>query len=102
MDVDVIPWDGARPPTERALRDRLETEGYEVFLWSDGPGAVYTPHAHRHDESIWVVAGEISFGIGGRTFRLGPGDRLLLPRGTVHTAAAGAGGATYLVGERPS
>jgi quercetin dioxygenase-like cupin family protein len=100
MEVEVIPWNRPEKPTEKALRERLEREGYEVFCWSDGPGATYTPHAHEHDESIWVVDGEISFGLGGRTFRLGAGDRLMLPAGTVHTAAAGAGGATYLIGER--
>ena len=31
---------------------------------------------------------------------LAPGDRLMLPRGTVHTATAGPRGATYLIGER--
>src|SRR5579884_1779079 len=80
-DLALIPWAEAAPPAEATLRAR------------------HAPHAHDRDESIWVVDGEITFAAAGRTFRLGPGDRLVLPAGTVHTAEAGPAGATYLVGE---
>ena len=36
----------------------------------------------------------------GSAYRLGPGDRLMLPRGTMHAATAGADGAAYLIGEK--
>jgi quercetin dioxygenase-like cupin family protein len=99
MQLQVIRWDGTEPPTERELRERLAAEGFEAFLWRDEPGADYQPHAHDHDESLWVVDGEIAFGVGGEEHRLRTGDRLNLPKGTVHTAHAGAAGATYLIGE---
>lgn len=82
------------------MRARLEADGFEAFAWSDGPGAHYEPHAHDHDESLWVVEGELTFGIGGRDHRLRSGDRLMLPAGTIHTADAGPAGARYLIGQR--
>ena len=100
MRLERIPWDGPGTPSEAVLRRRLESEGFGVFRWRDEAGAVYTAHSHDHDESLWVVDGEITFGAGGGELRLGPGDRLMLPRGTVHTAKAGPRGATYLIGER--
>jgi quercetin dioxygenase-like cupin family protein len=100
LQLGRIPWDRSDPPAEAALRERLEAEGFEVSRWHDGPGAAYAPHAHDHDESLWVVQGEISFGAGGRDLRLGPGDRLMLPAGTVHAARVGPARATYLIGER--
>jgi quercetin dioxygenase-like cupin family protein len=100
MRLEVIPWQMAAPPVERALRERLEAEGYDVWGWRDAPGADYQPHAHDHDESIWVVDGAITFGVGSAEYRLAAGDRLMLPRGTVHTARAGSTGAAYLIGER--
>jgi quercetin dioxygenase-like cupin family protein len=100
MQLERIPWTGAEAPTEDALRHRLEEEGFDAFLWHDGPQADYTPHSHDHDESLWVIDGEIVFGVGGKEYHLGPGDRLMLPEGTVHTARSGAQGATYLIGER--
>ena len=99
MKLERIAWDEAGTPTESGLLQRLEAEGFEAFVWRDDPGADYQPHAHDHDESLWVIAGEITFGAGGEDHRLGPGDRLMLPRGTVHTARAGRDGARYLIGQ---
>ena len=99
MKLEVIAWNGGGSVREDDLRRRLEEEGFDVFHWRDEAGADYQPHSHDHDESLWVVDGEIVFGAGGREFRLKGGDRLLLPRGIVHTARAGAVGATYLIGE---
>jgi quercetin dioxygenase-like cupin family protein len=98
--LEVIPWPGAATPDEATLRRRLEADGFDVFAWQDGPDARYTAHHHDHDESIWVVDGELTFGIDGRSYRLGPGDRLMLPARTVHTAAGGPTGAAYLIGQR--
>ena len=100
MRLEVIQWNGEPLPSEESLRQRLEQEGFDVFRWRDEAGADYQPHSHDHHESLWVVDGEMVFGAGGREFHLHPGDRLLLPKGTVHTARAGAAGVTYLIGER--
>jgi quercetin dioxygenase-like cupin family protein len=99
-EVAVVAWPGDAPPHETELRERLAREGYESFVWSDAPGTDYAPHHHEHDESLWVVRGEITFGVADARHRLGPGDRLMLPAGTVHTAVAGPEGATYLIGRR--
>jgi quercetin dioxygenase-like cupin family protein len=100
MTLDLIPWTERDTPTESALRHRLVAEGFDVTSWSDPPHRAYAPHRHDHDESLWCVRGAITFRIDGSDYRLGPGDRLMLPRGTVHAATAGAVGATYLIGEK--
>jgi quercetin dioxygenase-like cupin family protein len=100
VELEVIRWTDAAPAAERELRARLAREGFSVFRWSDAPGAHYAPHHHDHDESIWIVAGAITFTIAGRALGLAAGDRLMLPAGTVHVADAGPAGATYLIGER--
>jgi len=100
MNLEVIRWRSAAAPAEDALRARLESEGFSVFRWRDAPDAAYSPHSHDHDESLWIVEGGITFGIGRQLYRLEAGDRLMLPRNTVHTATAGSAGATYLIGEK--
>ena len=100
MRLELIPWPGPGDATQSTLRERLERDGFSVFSWTDASRAHYAPHSHDHDESIWVYEGEITFGADGRQLRLGPGDRLMLPQGTVHTADAGPDGASYLIGER--
>ena len=100
MKLERIAWSDAVAPREADLHERLHADGFEAFVWRDDPGADYAPHAHDHDESLWVIEGEIVFGAEGRSFHLGPGDRLMLPKGTVHTAHAGSAGARYLIGEK--
>jgi len=100
MQAEVIVWEGDAAPDEGELRARLAREGFDALAWSDPPGADYAPHRHEHDESLWVVRGEITLGIAGARHRLHPGDRLMLPAGTLHEAQAGPEGATYLIGRR--
>lgn len=100
MQLEVRRWDGAGAPTEDALAQRLAADGFSSFCWSDAPHAHYDEHEHDRDESIWLVAGTIRFTAHGRELALAPGDRLMLPAGTRHTADAGPDGATYLIGQR--
>ncbi len=96
----MIPWSAPDPPTETALQAALARAGFEAFAWTDTPDVRYGPHSHDHDECICLVSGKILFGANGRDFSLRPGDRLILPKGTLHTARVGSHGATYLIGER--
>ena len=100
MRLEVVRWNASVPPKEETLRQQLEAEGYDVFRWRDEAGADYQPHSHERNESLWIVHGEMVFNAAGQELRLGPGDRLMLPKGTVHTARPGPDGATYLIGER--
>ena len=76
MKLEVISWKDPVKPREGALRKRLEAEGFEVFRWRDDAGANYQPHPHDHAESLWVIRGEITFGIGDKHYTLFAGDRL--------------------------
>ena len=101
MRLEVVPRNGDTQPNEEILRQQLQDEGFDVFHWRDEAGADYAPHSHDHDESLWVIEGEMVFGAAGREFRLHPGDRLMLPKGTLHSAHPGPDGVTYLIGEKP-
>jgi len=100
VKLERIAWADARPPDARDLRARLAAEGFTAMTWTDAPGHTYAPHRHGHHESLWCIRGSIVFHIAGRDYPLAPGDRLMLPRDTVHAASVGPDGATYLIGER--
>ncbi len=100
MRLELISWAGSKPPKQDEARRALEAEGFEIVCWNDPPGRFYAPHAHERDESLWMVAGAMTFEIEGRSYRLEAGDRLMLPRGVVHAAQAHEDGARYLIGER--
>jgi len=100
MELELVPWTEETPPREADLARRLAAEGFDALRWSDPPGAEYPPHRHDQDESLWLLRGSMTFGVAGERYPLGPGDRLMLPAGTVHTAVAGSDGAAYLIGRR--
>lgn len=101
MRLEVVRWNGnGNPPGEDVFRQRLEEEGFDVFHCRDESGTDYQTHSHDSDKSLWVVAGEMVVGAEGSEFSLRPGDRLILPKGTIHTSRAGREGVTYLIGER--
>jgi quercetin dioxygenase-like cupin family protein len=46
------------------------------------------PHLHhREDETFYVLEGEMTFSVGGRTIKATPGTMVFLPRGVVHSFA---------------
>jgi len=100
MRLEHVQWSGPKPPKEPDARRTLEAEGFDVVCWSDPPGRAYAPHVHERDESLWMIAGGMTFEIDGRSYRLEAGDRLQLPRSTMHAALAHEDGARYLIGER--
>ena len=62
------------------------------YSWSAGPGATFSPHRHDRTKHLYVVSGSISFdGV-----QLGPGDGILIPAGTQHSALCGAAGVTCI------
>lgn len=87
----------ATPDSERMIEE-LRATGFVVTEWNDAPHATYEAHAHDHDEVRIVLRGEMTFVVGSRVFRLGPGRRIDLEAGEVHAARAGPAGATYLAG----
>jgi uncharacterized cupin superfamily protein len=95
-----IPWEGAEPPIRSQLEESLIEDGFDPFAWVDEPGKRYELHSHEHDESIWIIRGSMEFKCADQAIELGPGDRLMLPRGSLHEAIAGPEGCEYLVGQR--
>ena len=84
------------------LMARLQAEASDCYSWSNGPGDRYAAHSHRYEKVLYCVEGSITFRLedGGRQVSLEPGDRMVLPAGTLHSAAVGAGGCTCIEGRR--
>ena len=68
------------------------TGSYEIFLQRGPEGSGPPPHEHPWDESFYVVAGEIDFGIAAESKTASPGTLVHLPAGTVHWFRFGRGG----------
>ena len=84
------------------LMDKLRTEANGCYSWSNGPGDRYAAHSHTYEKVLYCVDGSITFVLEseGKHLELKPGDRMVLPIGTVHSAVVGPAGCTCIEGHR--
>ena len=71
----------------RFLLEAADTNGsVALFEFTVPVGAkVPMPHSHAHyDETIYGVAGVLTFTVAGKTVRIGQGESCFIPRGAVH------------------
>lgn len=80
------------------LMERLRAEADGCYSWSNGPGDVYASHTHSYEKVLYCVTGSITFTLADRELQLRPGDRMVLPPGTVHGAVVGPDGCTCIEG----
>lgn len=87
--------------TKNEWEEQLRKEGFEhVFVWSDGPGAVYPDHTHESDTAHVILEGEMTLVSQGQTSVCKAGDRFDVAARTVHSAKMGSTGCRYIVGEK--
>ena len=72
--------------SEDALRQKLQSQGYNVARYVYSPGTVFPDHKHEVDKVDAVVAGRFRLVIGGHVAMLGPGDWIDVQRGVTHNA----------------
>ncbi|HKV87169.1 MAG TPA: cupin domain-containing protein [Candidatus Dormibacteraeota bacterium] len=88
--------------TSEELMGRLRGEASACYSWSNGPDDRYAPHSHGYEKVLYCVDGSITFVLEqeSRSLQLKPGDRMVLPAGTVHSAVVGPAGCTCIEGRR--
>ena len=72
--------------TEQNMKKKLENEGFSVVIYTYLPGTYFPEHSHSIDKKDTVISGQFRMTAMGQEFILGPGDMLLVPAGTIHTA----------------
>jgi mannose-6-phosphate isomerase-like protein (cupin superfamily) len=84
------------------LMDQLRREATGCYSWSNGAGDRYAAHSHGYEKVLYCVDGSITFTLEAdrRPLLLRPGDRMVLPAGTVHSAVVGPTGCTCIEGRR--
>lgn len=102
QEMQVIRWQEATQPQESTLRTRMQREGLTPHSWSNGPGDTYAVHSHTYEKVLYCVRGSIRFDMpgSGDSVDLTPGDCLILPAHTPHSAIVGSGGVTCIEAAR--
>jgi quercetin dioxygenase-like cupin family protein len=98
MEPKITRWNRPAPPTQGELLEIYRQEGLEPYAWSNEPGDRYAPHEHTYHKVLYVVRGSITWSLPelGQEIETSPGDRIDLPRGTLHGARVGPAGVTCL------
>ncbi len=100
--MQIIRWQEATGPQESTLRERMQQEGLSSYTWSNGPDARYAVHSHSYEKVLYCVHGSIRFDLpaSGDSVDLAPGDCLILPANTPHSANVGPRGVTCMEAAR--
>lgn len=83
-----------------AIRSDIELEGWDPALIHDPPGRQYPSHEHATAKLLVFVEGSMQVEAGGEHFACQPGDLLVIPGSTMHSAVAGPRGCTYFWSEQ--
>ena len=78
-----------RPKVDGAT---VETRDLTVTTYRYQPGATWQEHAHPEDQMTMLLSGDaLAFRVDGREVELRPGELVLIPGGTPHSATVGNG-----------
>jgi quercetin dioxygenase-like cupin family protein len=93
---------GPAAPDPGSIETALRREANDVYGWSNAPGDAYGEHEHGYTKLLYCTRGSIDFvlGDGGRV-AMRPGDRLVLPPRTRHSAVVGPEGCACVEGKLP-
>ncbi|RAQ97016.1 cupin domain-containing protein [Thermogemmatispora tikiterensis] len=103
--MQVIRWQESNPPDEEELRQKMQEQGLAPYSWSNSPGDTYAVHSHSYDKVLYCVRGSIRFVLPDTPgpegiIDLEPGDCMILPAGTRHSAFVGPKGVTCMEAQR--
>jgi quercetin dioxygenase-like cupin family protein len=90
-------------PDPSVIEAELRGEARDVYGWSNAPGDRYGAHEHGYTKLLYCTRGSIDFILadGGRV-PMRPGDRLVLPPRTRHSAVVGPEGCACVEGKLPA
>ena len=106
--MQVIHWQKQTFPTEQELREQMRLAGLSPYTWSNDAHYTYTAHTHSYEKVLYCVQGSIRFVLPehvnaeGKAEYIGltPGDCMVLPPNTLHSAIVGSQGVTCLEASR--
>ena len=83
----VAPWSRFEEAAlDASVRRRLFTEDRAMVIWSSVTSKTFPPdHKHAVDQVVTVVVGRAEVRVGGRRFRIGPAQAVLVPGGMRHS-----------------
>lgn len=87
-------------PDKVKVKKYMQEKNFDPLLITNKPGYIYEKHKHEETKMIICIEGSMEVSVGKKTFMFEPGDKLLIPGNTVHSAAVGAEGCSFFWAEK--
>ena len=68
-----------------ALKQQLQSEGFDAYQWTGRPGGAYLDYIHTQDEVVCVLSGTADVKVAGEQRAVESGDRIDVPANTYHS-----------------
>ena len=77
-------WSEQHADTD-ALKQQLQTEGFNAYEWTGRPGGAYLDYIHTQDEVVCVLSGTAEVKVAEASGTVESGDRIDVPANTYHS-----------------
>ena len=68
-----------------ALKQQLQSEGFNAYQWTGRPGGAYLDYIHTQDEVVCVLSGTAEVKVADAHGTVETGDRMDVPANTYHS-----------------
>ncbi len=85
---------------EDRIAEEVQKEGFDPIRITDSPGRLYSPHRHAETKLLVFLKGSMEVHVAGEKYDCKPGDKLIIPGNTEHSALAGPGGCVFFWSEK--
>ena len=82
------------------IAEDARNEGFSPHLISNEPGYIYEEHEHPETKLLIFLEGGMYVAVGKKHYRCRPGDKLIVPGHTIHSAKVGPNGCTFFWSEK--
>ncbi|HUQ84801.1 MAG TPA: cupin domain-containing protein [Candidatus Limnocylindrales bacterium] len=82
------------------ISEYVMKEGFNPILIINKPGFVYSEHKHPETKLLVFLEGNVKVIVDGEKYHCLPGDKLIVPANTTHSAIVGGEGCSFFWSEK--
>lgn len=82
------------------IKKAMQANSFSPKLITDKPNYIYKPHQHPETKYLACLEGSMKVTVNGKTHDFQPGDKLLIPGNTTHSAVVSNQGCTFFWSEK--
>jgi quercetin dioxygenase-like cupin family protein len=86
--------------SQEEIKKMLEADGLSPTIVNDQPNHFYEPHKHESTNYLACIKGSMLLTVGNEEFNFIPGDKVIIPKKTIHFGKVSQDGCTYWFSEK--